>query len=92
MGTCILRTYMYKCKCLSIGIPMFFVLCSVIRRLISMLSQTATLDASHTAAVRQAQAANAELTRRIDAEVSITRCVYCSLSMATVIKSFSVCK
>lgn len=42
----------------------------MIRRLITMLSQTATLDASHTAAVRQAQAANAELTRRIDKEAA----------------------
>ena len=54
---------------MNLFLPLTF-LCSVIRRLISMLSQTATLDACHTAAVRQAQAANAELTRRIDREAA----------------------
>ncbi len=43
---------------------------SVIRRLITMLGNVATLEASHTATLRQAQAANAELARRIDKESS----------------------
>lgn len=43
---------------------------SVIRRLITMLGKVATLEASHTATLRQAQAANAELSRRIEKESS----------------------
>ncbi len=35
-----------------------------------MLSMVATLEASHSATLRQAQAANAELARRIERETS----------------------
>lgn len=41
---------------------------SVIHRLVTMTSKYATLEASHDATLRQAQAANAELQRRIDQE------------------------
>ncbi|XP_064399515.1 B-cell receptor-associated protein 29-like isoform X2 [Halichondria panicea] len=50
------------------GFALFLIL--VIRRLITMLGNVATLEASHTATLRQAQAANAELARRIDKESS----------------------
>ena len=41
---------------------------SVIHRLVTITSKYATLEASHDATLRQAQAANAELQRRIDQE------------------------
>jgi len=46
---------------------------SVIKRLITMLSQAARLEASHSAAITQARNANAELTRRIEREASEVR-------------------
>ena len=43
-------------------------LCRVIRRLITMHSAKATLEASHDAVLRQAESASAELRRRIEQE------------------------
>lgn len=62
----------HVCQLLIIIVVLF---CRVIKRLISILSQFASVSANYDAVLRQANNANAELTRRMESEPHEVRCM-----------------
>jgi len=56
---------------------LYFFHCSVLRRLVMLISRQATLDASHAAALKQAKGASETAKKLMDENEQLTVCTIC---------------